>query len=201
MTERIFVAGGSGVMGSRLVPLLVAAGHQVAAMTRSAERAPAIRATGAEPVVCDAFDGAALTRAVSDFGPLTVIHQLTDLPDRAADIEGNLAGNARVRLEGTANLIAAARAAGVRHLVVQSIGWLIDGARPPSVIDLEEQTLAAAGVVLRYGQWYGAGTYHPDTPPPEPRVHIDTAAALTVDALHLPSGVYRVTDEGLQPDH
>jgi nucleoside-diphosphate-sugar epimerase len=200
MTDRVFVAGGSGVMGTRLVPRLVAAGHVVAAMTRTAARASAIRELGAEPVVCDVFDARELERVLVGFAPVIVIHQLTDLPDRVADIEGSLAGNARIRSEGTASLIAAAQAAGASHFVVQSIAWLIDGVRPPSVVDLEERTLAAQGVVLRYGQWYGDGTYHPDTPPPHPRVHIDTAASLTVDALRLPTGVYSVTDEGIELD-
>jgi nucleoside-diphosphate-sugar epimerase len=200
MTDRVFVAGGSGVMGTRLIPRLVAAGHVVAAMTRTAARAAAIRELGAEPVVCDVFDTVGLQQALVVFAPVTVIHQLTDLPDSVADIERSLAGHARIRTEGTANLIAAAQAAGASRFVVQSIAWLIDGARPPSVVDLEEQTLAAEGVVLRYGQWYGDGTYHPDVLPPHPRVHIDTAASLTVDALRLPTGVYSVTDEGVALD-
>jgi UDP-glucose 4-epimerase len=187
-------------MGTRLVPRLIAAGHSVAAMTRTASRAPAIRELGAEPVVCDVFDAGELERVLVDFAPVTVIHQLTDLPDSAADIERSLHANARIRTEGTANLIAAAQAAGASHFVVQSIAWLIEGVRPSAVIDLEEQTLAAHGVVLRYGQWYGTGTYHPEGPPSHPRVHIDTAAALTVDALGLGTGVYRVTDEGLAAD-
>jgi nucleoside-diphosphate-sugar epimerase len=200
VSERSFVAGGSGVMGTHLVPRLIAAGHVVAAMTRTPGRIPAIRALGAEPVLCDVYDRAALADVLAAFRPDTVIHQLTDLPDSDADLERGRAANARIRREGTANLIAAAQAAGASRLVVQSIAWRVGGRRVSAVIDLEDQTLMAGGTVLRYGQWYGPGTYHPDELPPEPRVHIETAAALTLDALHLPSGVYRVVDDGVQPD-
>jgi len=193
---RVFVAGGSGVMGVRLVPLLVAAGHEVAAMTRTPAKADLLLGLGAEPVVCDAYDASSLRHAVVGFAPEAVIHQLTDLPDDPEQLAAGREANARIREAGTDHLIAAARAAGAAQLLVQSIAWLIDGRRPPSVQHLESQALAAGGVVLRYGQWYGPGTYHADAPAP-PCVHVDTAAALTVEALGLVPGAYTVTDAGI----
>lgn len=83
---RVFLAGASGVIGLRLVPLLVAAGHDVAGMTRTQAKAERLRGLGAEPVVCDVFDLDALSQAVSGFGPDAVVHQLTDLPDDPARI-------------------------------------------------------------------------------------------------------------------
>src|SRR5215475_2888431 len=104
---RILVAGATGVIGRRLVPLLVRAGHDVSGTTRRPDMAGALTAMGARPVVVDAYDAAGLTEAVAAAGPDVVMHQLTDLAgeDRAA--------NARLRIEGTANLVDAARAAGV----------------------------------------------------------------------------------------
>jgi nucleoside-diphosphate-sugar epimerase len=196
---RVFVAGGSGVMGVRLVPLLVAAGHQVAAMTRTTAKVEAIRAGGAEPVVCDAFDGPGVLAALAAFRPDAVVHQLTDLPDDAADLGTARGANAAIREVGTDHLVAAATAVGADHLVVQSIAWLTDGQRPPSVVHLERRARAAGGVVLRYGQWYGPGTYHEGRPPAPPRVGIDAAARATLDALTLPAGTYVVTDDGIAP--
>jgi uncharacterized protein YbjT (DUF2867 family) len=82
---RIFLAGATGVIGTRLIPLLVADGHVVAGMTRSAGRAGQVRDLGAEPVICDVYDAAALTAAMTGFRPDVVLHQLTDLPDDASD--------------------------------------------------------------------------------------------------------------------
>ena len=114
---RIFVAGATGVIGRRLVPMLVGNGHNVTAMTRSADKAPAIEAQGAEAAVTDVFDAERLTEAVGAARPEAVIDQLTDLPaamnPRKAETE--LAGNDRIRTEGTANLVAAARNAARRR--------------------------------------------------------------------------------------
>ena len=194
---RVFVAGASGVLGVRLVPLLVDAGHVVAGMTRTPAKLDLLRDLGAMPVCCDVFDADELERAVRNFGPEGVIHQLTDLPDDVAHIERSLAGNARIREVGTDNLVRAARAAGAERLVAQSIAWTINGIRPPSVDQLERATLDAGGVVVRYGQWYGPGTYHPNDVPPSLHVHIDTAARHTVAALDLAPGIYVATDDGL----
>jgi nucleoside-diphosphate-sugar epimerase len=94
---RIFLAGASGVIGRRLVPLLVGAGHTVAGMTRSPDKADGLRELGAEAVVCDVFDAPALERAVGDFAPETVIHQLTDLPDQIDQIPVYAPRNNRIR--------------------------------------------------------------------------------------------------------
>ncbi|TIO22009.1 MAG: NAD-dependent epimerase/dehydratase family protein, partial [Mesorhizobium sp.] len=107
MGYRIFLAGGSGAIGRRLIPQLVAAGHQVAATTRRAEKAEELRAIGASPVVIDVFDAGDLLAAVAEVKPEVVIHQLTDLP---AGLDPNkmgeaIIGNARVRDEGTRNLV------------------------------------------------------------------------------------------------
>lgn len=196
---RVFVAGGSGVIGIRLLPLLVAAGHDVVAMTRTPDKAEMLRSLGAQPVVCDVYDAAALTDAVVAARPDTLIHQLTDLPDDAADLPAGREANARIREQGTDHLLAAARAAGADRMIVQSIAWLVNGERAPSVVHLERSVRSAGGVVLRYGQWHGPGTYHPDAPPDPPHVHVDTAARLTVDALDLSPGTYEVTDDGISP--
>lgn len=191
---RIFLAGASGVLGRRLVPRLVAEGHEVVGMTRSPDKVELLMGLGAEPVVCDVFDAAALARVVADARPDVVLHELTDLPDDAALIASRPGANARMRREGTRNLIAAARAAGVERFLAQSVAWTLPGDGAAAVAELEELTLAIGGVVLRYGQFYGAGTYHP-TPPESPRVAIDVAAAQTVAALSAPSGVVTIVDD------
>jgi nucleoside-diphosphate-sugar epimerase len=191
---RVFVAGASGAIGVRLVLLLVAAGHEVAAMTRSPEKADALRALGATPVVCDAFDAEALRQAMVDFGPEAVVSQLTDLPDDAARITEALAGHARVRREGTRNVLAAAEAAGASRVVVQSVAWELSGESGAAVEELERMTLEASGIVIRYGQWYGPGTYFEAELPPPPRVHVDEAARRTLPALDAESGVIVVVD-------
>ncbi len=182
---RIFVAGATGVLGRRLVPLLVAGGHQVAAMTRSPGKAAGLRAAGAEPVVADALDREAVLGAVAAARPEVVVHQLTDL---AATInfrkfDAGFAATHRLRTEGTDHLLEAARAAGARRLVAQSFaGWpfaRIGGPvkteddpldpDPPAELrrtldairHLEAAVLGAQGiegVVLRYGGFYGPGT-------------------------------------------
>ena len=179
---RIFLAGATGVIGRSLVPKLRAAGHDVAGMTRSEERAAALRDQEVDPVVCDALDSAAVERAVAEARTEVLIHQLTDIP-RVIDprkIEEQFAGNDRLRVEGTRNLVAAARAAGVRRMVSQSIAFAyapgdalrteddplyLDAPQPwrrsvEAVQSLEQQTLGIDGVVLRYGYFYGPGTVY-----------------------------------------
>lgn len=197
--QRIFVAGATGVIGVRLVPLLVVEGHTVAGMTRSAAKAGALRALGAEPVVCDVYDAEALTAAVVAFAPQVVIHQLTDLPDDPGQIAAGRVANARIRREGTRNLLAAARAAGVRRFLAQSVAWSMTGDGAAAVQELETTVLEAGGVVLRYGQFYGEGTYHPDTLPSPPRIHVDDAARRTAEALFAPSGIVTVVDGEAAP--
>ena len=191
---RVFVAGSTGVIGRRLVPLLVADGHDVAGLTRSEDGAAWLRGVGATAVVADVYDAPALTQAVVGFAPEVVVHQLTDLPDAAADIAAYRASNDRIRREGTRNLLDAAAAAGAEHVVVQSIAWTSPGSSG-AVQEMEDAVLAAGGVVVRYGQFYGPGTFHPDAPPEPPRIEIDAAARRTVDTLTLPSGVVTIVDE------
>lgn len=191
---RIFVAGASGVIGRRLVPLLIADGHEVAGMTRSPETAGALRAMGARPVVCNVYDAAGLARAIAEFAPDTVIHQLTDLPDDAALIPRYLTRNARIRTEGTRNLIAAAQAASVRRFLAQSIAWTTEGS-PEATRAHEGMVLEAGGVVLRYGRLYGPGTYYAVRVPEPPRVHVAEAARRTAGLLRSPSGVVTIAED------
>jgi nucleoside-diphosphate-sugar epimerase len=193
---RIFVAGASGVIGVRLVPLLAADGHTVAGMTRSPGKTGLLRDLGAQPVVCDVFDLEALTRALAAFRPEVVFHQLTDLPDDAGDIARSGERNDRMRTEGTRNLLRAAAAAGADRFIAQSISWeLPSPGRRAATAEHERAVLRAGGVVIRYGQLYGPGTYYPDAPPEPPRIHVDDAARQTLPALEAPAGLTIVADD------
>src|SRR6266446_2361682 len=122
---RVFLAGAAGAIGRRLVPLLLRAGHEVTGMTRSAETASELARAGVVPAVLDVFDAQAVTAAVGAAKPAVVIHQLTDLPRQfdQALVVASYAKNARIRTEGTRNLIAAAQAASARRFIVQSIAF------------------------------------------------------------------------------
>src|SRR6478736_6061227 len=186
---RIFLAGASGVIGQRLVSRLVQAGHVVGGLTRSPSKTELLSHLGAEPILCDVFDREALIQAVRDFKPDVVLNELTDLPDDAARISELADLNARIRTEGTRNLIEAARRSGSPKILAQSVAWqLPDGPDAQAVAELKRSILAEGGVVLSYGQFYGPGTYHEQKQPGEPRVHIDRAAERTVEALESPSG-------------
>ncbi len=124
---RIFLAGATGVIGSRLVPLLLAEGHQVTGMTRSAGKADRLRELGADPVVCDVFDRDALREAIVRARPDAILHELTDLPDDAERIRELAAANNRIRREGTRNLLDAAEVAGANRFVAQSVAWELPG--------------------------------------------------------------------------
>jgi uncharacterized protein YbjT (DUF2867 family) len=191
---RVFVAGASGVIGVRLVPLLVAAGHAVAGMTRSAHKVKLVRSIGAEPVLCDVYDIEALDDAVLGFAPDAVVHLLTDLPDERARAHEFAAANARIRREGTRNLLAAAHAADATRFVAQSVAWQLAGDAGDAVREHEAAVLGAGGVVIRYGRFYGPGTYFEDETPPPPRIHVDDAARQTLPALGAASGVLTVTE-------
>jgi nucleoside-diphosphate-sugar epimerase len=190
---RIFLAGASGVIGRKLTPMLIDAGHQVAGTARSDAKAERVRELGAEPVVIDVYDAQGLRDVVVDWSPDLVMHQLTDLPDDAADIPRHAPSNARIRMEGTANLIAAAQAAGAERFLAQSIAWT-PSAGNESRESLESQVLAydGVGVVLRYGQFYGPGTYYEAEPPDPPRIEIGAAACATVSNLEAPSGIIEI---------
>jgi nucleoside-diphosphate-sugar epimerase len=167
---RIFLAGATGVIGRQLVPLLRGAGHEVVGTTRKPARAEALAAAGAEPVVVDVYDRDAIRDAVTAARPDVVIHQLTDLADQ------DFAANARLRTEGTRNLVDAALAAGVKRIVAQSIAWIYAPGEGPAdedaPLDMElpaiKGVMALEGavaelpewVVLRFGRLYGPGTWH-----------------------------------------
>jgi nucleoside-diphosphate-sugar epimerase len=217
---RIFLAGATGVIGSRLTPLLVAAGHAVTGTTRSAEKARSLAGSGVEAVVIDVFDGAKLREVVVRARPDVVIHQLTDLPDMfdPARLAAALARNTRLRIEGTANLITAAQAAGVRRLIAQSIAFAYAAGREPhaetdpiaspvgdepsavtarGVRALEDAVLNAPGIdgiVLRYGRLYGPGTWNAaNTRAP---LHVDAAAQAALLAVKRGRpGIYNIAED------
>jgi nucleoside-diphosphate-sugar epimerase len=216
---RIFLAGASGAIGRRLTPLLLTAGHEVIGSTRSPDTARQLNAAGMHGVVADVFDAAALRDAVVKVRPEIVIHQLTDLP-RVVEDEAQLAAsyprNARIRTEGTRNLIAAAQAASARRFIVQSVAFayapgaephpetdplnVLEGPRAVTVgaaADMERQVLSSGmeAIVLRYGFFYGPGTWHAD-PIRKPRLHIDAAAQATLLALTRGRpGTYNIAEE------
>ena len=190
---RIFLAGASGVLGVPLVPLLVANGHVVAGMTRSPEKAQRLRELGAEPVVCDVYDVAAVREGVAAFRPELVMHQLTDLPDDEADLANAGDANARMRREGTRILLSAAEGAGAPRFLAQSVAWKLTGAGGAAKEELERAVFGLGGVVLRYGRFYGSGTYHAGPPDP-PRIQIDEAARRTAALLGARSGIVEAVE-------
>ncbi len=179
---RVFLAGATGVIGRRLIPMLLAESHQVTGMTRSADKLDALARMGAEPVLADALDPDAVHRAVGEARPDAVIHQLTSIPARIEPrkIGRDFAMNDRLRSEGTRNLVDAARAAGAVRIVAQSIAFayapgpagtlhheadplFLDSPEPfrrsvRALQVLERTVLEAGGVVLRYGYFYGPGS-------------------------------------------
>jgi 2-alkyl-3-oxoalkanoate reductase len=236
---RVFVAGASGAIGRPLIRKLIAAGHDVTGMTRSEERAQQVREAGARAAVVDVFDADALRAAVEEARAEVVLHELTALPDRMDFRKKDLydATN-RLRTEGTRNLVDAALAAGARRFVSQSIAFayrnegsrlkteedpLLLDAPPPfasGVVALNEmerivlETEGIEGVVLRYGFFYGPGTYYGSdgTMTADIRrrrmpivgrgtgifsfIHVDDAADATVAAVERGApGVYNVTDD------
>jgi nucleoside-diphosphate-sugar epimerase len=217
MGYRIFLAGASGAIGRRLTPLLLRAGHYVCGSTRSEANAAALRSLGADPVVVDVFDASALSRAVASARPDVVIHQLTDLPKdlNPREMGAAIVRTARIRSEGTRNLVRAAIAVGAHRLVAQSIAWAYaPGAEPhgetdpldtgaegesginvQGLIALEDLTLKSPpleGVVLRYGQLYGPGTAS-DQPSNSAPIHVDAAAYAALLAIdHGEPGIYNI---------
>jgi nucleoside-diphosphate-sugar epimerase len=179
---RIFVAGASGAVGGRLVPMLVDGGHDVVAMTRSPRKADALRALGAEPAVADGLDRNAVMQAVVRAEPEVVVHQMTALSQIKSmkKFDDEFALTNRLRTEGTDYLVEAARAAGVRRLIVQSYGnWNYERTgtglkteddpldpNPPAnqrrsleaIRHAERAALEFGGIALRYGAFYGPGT-------------------------------------------
>ncbi len=188
------MAGATGVIGRHLVPLLVKEGHNVVGMTRTPLKAAWLRHVGAEPVVCDVFERDALARVVAASSPDMVISQLTDLPDDFAQIREQAAANNRMRREGTTNLVGAAFACGAR-VIAQSVAWTLPGDGGAAVEFLERTVLDADGIVIRYGQFFGPGTYYQGVPPGPPRIRVDEAARRTVMLLQAPSGIVDIVDD------
>jgi nucleoside-diphosphate-sugar epimerase len=181
---RVLLAGATGVIGRVLLPLLLEQGHQVSAMTRSPAKLDALGEAGAEPLLADALDAGAVREALRQARPEAVIHQLTSIPERInpRKIVRDFAENDRLRSEGTAHLVSAAREAGVSRIVAQSIAFayapgppgtihrerdpLLSPERAPqsfrrsaaAIAALERTVLGADGVVLRYGYFYGPGS-------------------------------------------
>jgi nucleoside-diphosphate-sugar epimerase len=222
---RIFVAGGSGVVGRRLVPLLVASGHEVVALSRGREVVGA-----SSTVVGDVYDAAALRALVAAGRPDVVMHQLTDLSSR------DFAANIRIRHQGTRNLVDAALAAGARRVVSQSIAWAYapaagvvgspaDESVPLDTEAADEGRRASVGAVaalermtaeapewvnLRYGMLYGPGTWYakdglmasaplPFSSDVTSFLHVEDAARAAVAALDWPSGAVNVVDDEPAP--
>jgi len=216
---RVFLAGAAGAIGRRLVPLLIRAGHEVTGTTRSQEKATELARAGVNPVVLDVFDRQAVIDSLSFSRPEVLIHQLTDLPRELdqARISASYAANARIRTEGTRNLLAAARAAPARRFIVQSIAFayapgdephpetdplnLADPTRAVTVkgaADMERQVLeehAIEGIVLRYGLLYGPGTWYA-APARKPALHVDAAAEAAALALTRGRpGIYNIAED------
>jgi len=176
MIMRIVIAGGTGVLGQRIVPALLSQGHQVTVLARHPGRAAPLAALGASVAAADVFDRERVRRAVTEAAPEVVMHQLTDLAD------GTGPGNAEIRRTGTRNLVDAARAAGARRFIVQSIAWAYRGGDGPAseatpldvraadpgrrdtvdavrVMEQGARELPEA-VILRNGLLYGPGTWY-----------------------------------------
>jgi 2-alkyl-3-oxoalkanoate reductase len=177
---RVFVAGASGAIGTRLVPQLVDRGHAVIGTSRSAEKAEHIRALGAEPIALDLLDARAVRKAVLESDPDAIVHQATALADMrfSRNFDRGFAQTNRLRTEGTDALLAAAREAGVSRFVAQSFASTLyareggpvkteDDPLDPTPLPTTRQTYAAmryldeavrdaGGIALRYGGFYGA---------------------------------------------
>ena len=231
------MAGATGAIGRPLVSQLLEAGHEVTGMTRSEDRAERLRERGAAAVVCDATDSAALGEAVAAARPEVVMHQLTDLP-KEFNTRGAVGKTGELRAEAGRNLIAAAHGA---RVIAQSISFVyrptgdwVKGESAPlfdpeavggifgyqlrGTFEMERQVTEAGGLVLRYGFFYGPGTWYARGTSLARRfkrrtfpivgdgagvfsfIHVDDAAAATVAAVERgASGIYNVTDDEPAP--
>jgi nucleoside-diphosphate-sugar epimerase len=236
----VFVAGASGAIGRPLIAELVRRGHTVTGMTRSDAGARALADLGAAVARVSAFDAPAVERAIRESRAEVVIDQLTALPRHPSAMAAAAAGDRALRLEGGGNLHRAARRCGVRRYVQQSSGFFLKpgsgladesegmavdasprvAAHARTYAELESRVLNAEGiegVALRYGFFYGPGTwYNPDGAAADQArkqelaiigagegvwswVHIEDAAVATVAALTAPPGVYHVVDDDPSP--
>jgi 2-alkyl-3-oxoalkanoate reductase len=236
---KIFVAGATGAIGRPLIAQLMMEGYDVIALTRSPEKAQSLAAKGVKPVIADVFDAEAIQVAISHVQPDVVIEQLTSLPTTytPAAMKAAAARNNRIRLEGGANVLAAAQASGVQRYIVQSIAFwaalgagLADESTPlafdasPAVADgtriiaeIERRLLETPnleGIVLRYGFFYGDGTWYASDGSVAEQVrqqqfpivgngegiwswiHVEDAAMATVAAVDRGNpGIYLITDD------
>jgi nucleoside-diphosphate-sugar epimerase len=241
---RVLIAGATGAIGRPLVQCLRASRHDVFALTRSPASASALNEIGAEAVIADARDAAAVKAAVGRVRPDAVINELTSLPRHytPADMQAAAERDRAVRVEGNVNLLAALRDAGVRRYLLQSTGFwyapgpgLADESVPfisrgaPGIeagvrtyLELEARASATPGidfVALRYGFFYGPGTWYTRDGDMGEQVrqqqvpivgegqgvysfvHIDDAAAATAAALECPPGAYNIVDGTPSPQH
>jgi 2-alkyl-3-oxoalkanoate reductase len=240
---RILIAGATGAIGRPLVRRLRANRHAVFALTRSLDSAPALKEIGAEPVIADALDAAAVKAAVGRIRPEAVINELTSLPRHytPAEMQAAAERDRRVRVEGNISLLAALRDSGVRYLLQSSGFWYAPGAgladesvpfissASPGVeasariyLELEARASATPGiefVALRYGFFYGPGTWYTREGDMGDQVrqqqipiigegqgvysfvHIDDAAGATAAALECPPGAYNIVDGNPSPQH
>ena len=241
---RILIAGATGAIGRPLVRRLRANQNEVFALTRSPDSAPALKEIGVEAVVADALDAAAVKAAIGRIRPDAVINELTSLPRHytPAEMKAVAERDRKVRVEGNINLLAALRDAGVRRYLLQSSGfWYAPGAgladesvpfissASPGVEasagtyrELEARALATPGiefVALRYGFFYGPGTWYTREVDMGDQVrqqqvpiigegqgvysfvHIDDAAGATAAALECPLGAYNIVDGNPSPQH
>lgn len=227
---KVFLTGGTGAIGRHLVPKLVEAGHEVSALARSPEKADGLQRQGATPVQVSLFDAEALAAAFA--GHDAVINLATAIPSTARyAFRRAWRANDRIRTEGSTAVAEAARSAGVGRLIQESVVFLypdrgdewIDETVEPDVFPILEANLVAernarefgeqhgAGVVLRFGLFYGPGSSHSDEMLSfarkrfgvqlgrpgayQPAIHLEDAASAVVAALDVPSGTYNVCDD------
>ena len=241
---RILIAGATGAIGRSLVRRLRADQHEVFALTRSPDSAPALKQIGAAAIIADALDAAAVKAAVGRIRPDAVINELTSLPRHytAAEMKAAAERDRKVRVEGNINLLAALRDAGVRRYLLQSSGyWYAPGsgladesvpfissassrveASARTYRELEARASATPAiefVALRYGFFYGPGTWYTRESDIGDQVrqqqvpiigegqgvysfvHIDDAAGATAAALECPPGAYNIVDGNPSPQH
>lgn len=222
---KIFVAGSTGVIGQRLLPKLVQAGHEVTGMTHNPRRKGLIESWGARGIIADAFDREGMIAVIGEVRPDVVIHQLTSLS------QWNLEDNARIRMEGTRHLVEAAQIHGVKRIIAQSIAWAYEPGDHPATEDVPLDVQAPAPrkstidgiislehavaqmpnhVILRYGMFYGPGTWYDAHGVMAEKVrtralsatdsvmsflHIEDAANAALQALDWPTGSVNIVDD------
>lgn len=222
---KILVAGSSGVVGRSLMPRLVGTGHEVIGLTRSLASSEVIRSLGAHAFIADVFDRDRIMSVIGDVRPDVIIHQLTALSQR------DFSENTRIRIQGTRNLVQGALAFGVSRMIAQSIAWAYEPGEGPATektpLDVDapiprkrlmdgivalEQAVAEVPnhVILRYGMFYGKGTWYDcsgymaqeirqqrisATEGVTSFLHVEDAANAAVLALNWPSGPVNIVDD------